>query len=492
MIARASKALLIAWVVSGCANGLMAQLRNATAFAYRNRLGFNDAQQLPELSQVGFTALSCISDTTGDLKAVVGIDSISLSWRIYDADLLSVPGVPAGFRIDQGGFPRAVFIPKPGAPDSLYLFYTDRYTTSAPHMRRLGLIRFDAGAPGQPAGGFHPAIDWLSTDIASCFMAVPHANEQDYWVVVQPIGSNAFHAHRISADGVDPVPVVSSGGPVRGIDWQHGQWVPNTQGDRFVYAQRKSTGAGGSIPDTLAAELFAFDIDQGTVSHLVTLPSKRVIGTEFSASGRYLYVLEQLPFWTTQGCVVTLVQYDLEAADVAGSRTVVHTYTSADVVSLYVRVQMLRGIDGRIYCASEDDDDPLGVIMEPDQMAPLCNYIHEAIPIPSPAAGFFTPLKRYHDSPAIITAVAERALTEMRVAPQPLTESGWLSHPSLEGALRIRWLDAAGRIAREDPVQASGGRARIDAGGLAPGLYAVEVSGGQLAAPVSSRVVVGH
>lgn len=82
MIARASKALLIAWAVSGCANGLIAQLRNATAFSYRNRLGFNDAQQLPELSQVGFTGLMCISDTAGALKAVVGTDPISLSWGI--------------------------------------------------------------------------------------------------------------------------------------------------------------------------------------------------------------------------------------------------------------------------------------------------------------------------------------------------------------------------------------------------------------------------
>ncbi len=492
MNTRGCNALLIAWSLSGCANTVMAQLRNATAFAYRNQLAFSDAQQLPELSQIGDNAFSCISDSIGQLKAVVGKDPLTLTWGIYDADLLPVPGVPVGFRIDEGGFPRAVFMPKPGAPDSLYLFYTDRYTTSPPSMRRLGLIRFDAGAPGQPTGGFHPAIDWLSTDIASCFMVVPHANEQDYWVVVQPIGGNAFHAHRVSADGVDPVPLVSAGGPVRGIDWQHGQWVPNTQGDRFVYAQRKSTGTGGSIPDTLAAELFAFDIEQGTVSHLVTLPSKRVIGTEFSSSGRYLYVLEQLPFWTTQGCVVTLVQYDLEAADVADSRTVVHGYTSPDVVSLYVRVQMLRGIDGRIYCTNEDDDNPLGVIMEPDQVAPLCNYMHESISILSPADGFFTPLKRYHDSPAIITAVAERGLTEMRVAPQPLTEGGWLSHPSLEGSFRIRWHDAAGRIAREDLVQASAGRARIEADGLAPGLYTVMVSGSQLASPVSGRIVVGR
>lgn len=492
MNARACHALLIAGALTGCAADALAQSRNATAFAGRNRFDFGDAQQLPQVSQVGFLGYSCISGTAGQLKAVVGMDPLTLAWAIYGADLQPMPGGPAGFRVEPGGSPRAVFVPKPGATDSLYLFYVDRYTIASPHMYRLGLVRLHAGAPGQPAGGIHPAIDWLSTDIAACFMAVPHANGQDYWVVVQPIGSNAFHAHRVSAEGVDPVPVVSAGGPARSINWQFGQWVPDTQGDRFIIAQRKSQSAVSNMADTLAAELFAFDLDQGTVTHLLTLPSKRVVGTEFSASGRYLYVLEQAPFWTEPGCVVTLVQYDLQAADVAGSRAVVHSYLSPDNASLIVRVQLLSGIDGRIYCASEDINDPVSVIMEPDQAAPLCDYVHQAITTPWPVYGFHTPLKRYHDSPAISLAVAPHGRAEPRVLPQPIVESGWLAHPLLEGELRIAWRDPAGRLARATSVRAVDGRAPLDAHGLAPGLYTVTASSGRLAAPVCGRVVVGR
>lgn len=418
---------------------------------------------------------------------------------VFDGNHVPMAGLPLGFALSNSGYPRGIFIPKPGSQDSMYLAFVNRYTTAPPHMRRIGLLAMDVGLPGAPAGGTQQFITWIATDIASDFVVVPHANESDYWIMVQPIGGNAFHAYLVSANGVSGVPVVSNAGPTRGVDWQDGAWALNTEGTMFACATRKSGSAVPGQADTLLTELFAFDNDLGVAAHVLTLPSKRPQGMEFSASGRFLFVLEQMPngFLSpgTPGTEVKLVQYDMEADLIAESREVVHEYVHPTFSNLSPCVQLLRGIDGRIYCKHEGESGFLGVVMNPELPAALCGYLHDGLAVPDSVGegfGFFPPMKRYHDSPAIITSVPEHALAEMQVAPQPLTEAGWLSHPSLEGSLQIRWHDAAGRIAREDPVLASAGRARIEADGLAQGLYTVMVSGGQLAAPVSGRVVVGR
>ncbi len=486
--------LLAASVVASSPFDAEAQKRNTYMTLDRNLLTFDEAPLLPTVSALPFRCYACISDTTGQLKAMVMNGPQPLPWYVVNGDLEPYAGLPAGFNCSLAQSPKVQFVPKPASPDSAYLVFVNQFTVAAPHMYRLGVLAMRVGAPGEATGEIHPSIHWLADSVAAGFLILPHANGEDYWLLLQPVGGNSYHAYRITANGIVPVPVVSNAGPVRSIDWQFGLWVPNTAGDVLAITRRR-TGQLPANADTLDLDLYGFDLAQGTVSHTGTLPSQWVEGMEFSPSGQYLYVIEKEVFFlSSSGCEMTLVQYDLAAADVAASRTVVHQYANPSFSTLLRVNYMLLGNDGRIYRAyQEDDATHLGVIMHPDLPAPDCDYQPEGLAYPEPVLwGFAPPMKRYHDSPAIITAVAERAPPEMRVAPQPLLEGGWLSHPSLEGSIQIRWHDAAGRIAREDPVLASAGRARIEADGLAPGLYTVEVSGGQLAAPVSGRIVVGH
>lgn len=476
-----------------CAGTLdsIAQKRNANVLFTHNWLVFGEAQALPTADSIIVGGTASLSDTSSQLKVYLGSDPATFEWQIYDGEHNPLPGLPADFLSGQSGYTtRQLFIPKPGSPDSAYLVYTDRYTTSPPHLYRLGVASVGLGGPGELASGVHPTLNFVSTDVAACFMAVPHANGQDYWIVVQPIGTNAFHAHRVSALGIDPLPVVSASGPLRPIDWPTGLWLPSTEGDRFGYTQRRTSGS--LLGDTLATELFAFDNASGAASHLMTLPSKRSQGMEFSATGRYLYVMENKRLYPDPGVEVSLVQYDMDAAEVPASRNVVHSYESNQVYQT-MRVQLLRGIDGRIYCTHEDYPPVLGVITEPEQPGPLCGYIHEGFAcVTNQAVGFYPPMKRYHDSPAIITALPENSTGgSLEVAPQPLTGIGSISHPSLRGTLRLEWFDAMGRVTRSETVQGDGGRAVIDVSTLAPGSYLLRVSS-QLKAPLIERVLVAY
>lgn len=487
------RAALCTWALWAMVPGALAQKRNANVLFGPNWLVFGDPQQLPLSDSINEAVGACasLSDTSGQLKVYVGLDLIStVQWKVYDSEHNPLPGTPPELKLGQASWPRAVFIPKPGSPDSAYLAYIDNYTTSPPHMFRLGVVSVNVGAQGEPAGGVNPAIHFLSTDVAACFMAVPHGNGQDYWIVVQPTGTNAFHAHRVSAAGIDPEPVVSASGPLRAVDWQHGQWVPNTAGDLFALSQRRSTGSNPQS-DTLALELFAFDISTGMANHLMTLPSKRSQGVEFSASGRYLYAMENKRLWP--GGEVKLVQYDLAAAEVPASRTVLHTYVPNGMYgSMYI--QLLRAIDGRIYCSYEGDPPLLGIIMEPDEPAPFCGYTHQGFSCTTDqAAGFFPPMKRYHDPPAIITAASDASdTTGALVMPQPLSGAGWLTHGSFQGRVQLRWLDAMGRAVRTEMVQFDNGRAAIDAGSLAPGSYLLKFENRSSGTVQTARVIIAR
>lgn len=488
--------ILAAFVLALCPFTLDAQKRNRYMTFERNLLTFDDAPMLPAITNVTDRGFACISDTTGQLKAMLMNGPQPLPWYVVNGDMVPYPGLPAGFNCSLAQAPKVQFVPKPASPDSVYLAFINRFTTAAPHMYRLGILAMKVGAPGESTGEIHPAIHWVADSVAAGFLILPHANGEDYWLLLQPFGGNSYHAYRIAADGIDPVPVVSNAGPERSIYWQFGLWVPSAAADVFAVTRRVSGGGVISLnADTLEMDLYGFDPAQGTVTHSGPLPSQWVEGMEFSPSGQYLYVIEKEVFFQSgTGCEMTLVQYDLDAPDVAASRTVVHQYLNPSYNSLLRVNYMLLGNDGRIYRAyQEEDATHLGVIMQPDLPAPACDYQEQGLAYPQPVLwGFAPPMKRYNDPPAIVNGVLDLASSDLMVAPQPLTDAGWLTHASFEGALRINWLDAAGRMVREEQVQGSAGRAPIDATGLAPGLYVVSVSGGQLSAPISGRIVVGR
>lgn len=460
-----------------CLGGVVAkaQKRNANLLSSGNWLAFQDGQP-PLADTIIRTGFASISDTVGQLKVYLGKYPGFQTWHLFDGDHNELPGIPTDLSLSQAGGSKAVFIPKPNTPDSAYMAFINRYTTLPPHMHRLGVLSMEVGAPGAPTGGVQPSTNWLAMDIAAGFMAVPHANEQDYWIVVQPIGSNEFHAYQVSENGIIPSPVISASGPVRSIDWQYCQWVPNLAGDRFAYTQRKSNPEGGNVPDTLETEIFAFDISTGQASHLLTLPSRRAQGIEFSASGRFLYIVEHAPNWDQPGVNLTLVQYDMEAVDAATTRTVLHAYAEPNYVNGNVREQLMRGIDGRIYRSHELASPMLGVVMEPDLPAPQCNYVHDGLATLKPFSGFFRPLMRYHDSPAIITSAPEpTSVRRGTLSPNPISGVGWLELPVSDDLIELEWCDGVGRVVLLNSTTAVNGKLTIDTSELAPGSYVLRV-----------------
>jgi hypothetical protein len=483
--------LSLLMVTLAISSNSIGQIRNAHWLFWRNHLDFSSGAPVMAANLDGTQAFAGISDTTGQLKAYLGATG-SYS-NCYDAMHQLIPGQADNLSVHGTGPGRALanFIPRPGHPDEAFLAYVNRPPGVTPAIYRIGLVAMDLGPPGQLAESMEAETYWIISDVAMWMCVVPHANGTDYWLVTQPIGGNAFHAFQITQDGADPDPVISYAGPPRLTDWKHGMAVPDREGAIIAVSTRNSVSASAEF-DSLSMDLFTFNPALGTMDHWTNLPSNRPEGIEFSPSGRFLYVLEDAPIPSGEGVVLRLVQYDLQSADISGSRFLLHEYTQGPSWVNAKRHQLNGAIDGRIYRCRNALSDTLGVIMDPNLPAPLCNYVHDGFVCADDIGSLPNPLKRYHDSPNVITSAQATTSAPLRIAPQPLVGSGSLTHADLNGPLQLAWHDATGRVARTMTVQADGGRALLDATGLAPGGYMLRISGGGLQVPLGAKVLVAQ
>lgn len=405
-------------------------------------------------------ACAAISDTNGMLRVYARFQGI---WDGEEhAIIANSPTFP--FAAGVGVAPQeAVFVPKPGDPESA--FYIGRMGYSwVENYQRMGIIELKLGVSGVlPPSVVDTGFTWFMDNAMSKRMVVPHANGVDYWFVASPIGQGQYHAYQITSAGIDTPPVVSAAGPVLPADWGSGQMVPSFQGDRF---------ASGTMKDALDTMAYlyvhGFDRSTGAVQEGFTLPDLHLVkGVEFSPSGRYLYVAELIDFGSSDPSRRDLYQYDLEADDVHGSRVLLNTYMST-LVYAYVTSVLAMGPDGRIYMANETGD-TLSVIRSPDLPGTLCDFVGNAlccgtfIALPAPA-------KWYHDDPGMALGMADVATKGITIYPNPATDHVWVAGLP-DHARRYVLRDATGRAV----LQAGSLQNGIDLGTVAAGTYVLEV-----------------
>ncbi|MBL0043966.1 MAG: hypothetical protein IPP33_06035 [Flavobacteriales bacterium] len=121
---------------------------------------------------------------------------------------------------------------------------------------------------------------------------VPHTNGTDYWAITHQDSNDLFAAFRLSANGVDSLPVISHTGiflPIEPDEWSSagkaGPLIASYDGTQLAMLIQY-TEAPPDFP--MAAELYHFDASTGSVQHTVTLPQTILsfqAGVEFSPDG---------------------------------------------------------------------------------------------------------------------------------------------------------------------------------------------------------------
>jgi hypothetical protein len=199
----------------------------------------------------------------------------------------------------------ALIAPQPGSSSLYYVFTTDEI--GGPNGLRYSIV--DMSQNGG-LGDVTTKNVLLLQNVTEKLSAVQEAPNGDFWILAHQWGNNNFYSYRLTAFGIAP-PVISSTGIVH-----DSSIIQNT------YGQMKFNGCGTKLvcaigyKDTI--QVFDFDVTSGAVSNPFTIAmADHVYGVEFSPDGSKLYA-------GMYGSLQTLFQYDLSlssGAAILGSKT---------------------------------------------------------------------------------------------------------------------------------------------------------------------------
>lgn len=201
--------------------------------------------------------------------------------------------------------------------------------------------------------------------------AVRHCNGKDVWIITHVLGNNSYAAFLVTAQGVQPTPVIS----------KVGIWVERRYGT--MAGQLKASLDGKKLAaahSTIAVELLDFDAATGKVSNPVTIFKEHgfAYGVEFAPSGSLLYISVYSRFDNT----ISKFRADVLQFDLSGGteekiqRSRIELFTTYEVPYQIDAFQL--GPDGKIY-TTHYRKNFLGRINNPEAKGLACNYEPAAV-----------------------------------------------------------------------------------------------------------------
>jgi len=364
---------------------------NTWYFGYRAGLDFNQATDsippkvLTDGRMIAPAGSGVMSDGTGNLLFYTNGDTV---WSRNHSIMLNGTGL-GGNRLATDG-PLAIRRPgsptTPGAPTHYFLFTQD--ARGGPKGLSYSEIMIPTGQQGE-------VIDTvknrpLTNGTTEKMTGVLNKNGCDVWIIVHGWGTattgnanrgDAFLAYRVTPKGVDAAnPVISKVGSLHapGVAAQgyRGQMKVSPDGQQLAVARFSGTLADSSS----TVELFAFDAATGIVSgrKVVDSGAGGYYGVEFSPGRSRLYA--------TVLSAPQLLQFDLSAANVPGSKQVIplRQKTLANLGS------MQAAPDGKIYVARENQP-ALGFIAYPDSLGAKARYADDSLRLGGRRSGLGLP-----------------------------------------------------------------------------------------------------
>lgn len=445
-----------------------AQARNANLLG-GCWLSFNAAgvqtAQYPQGVQPGILS---ISDPSAQLYLTAGGVTSSATIGIMDGAFQPIANhPPLDTWLLSMSHNNAIFIPVPGYPDRMFLFFHRIFSVD---VRKFGWLEIGPDGPGGQLRMTDVGLQYFILDPADKCTGIAHANGEDYWFVTQAVGTNEIHAFRIGDLGVEEGPVISLGGVTLTDQYREGFMVASVQGDQLVSFSSNPNDVGNTF-----IELYDFDPLTGgaTMQHTFEGLVGNTWGVEFSPSGQYLYLLVKYelpngpPYFRH-----SLYQYDLDQQDIEASRVLIDTRDADLEGAQGMYNNLYLGSDGKIY-GNRFPIHALSCIQAPDEAGTNCAYL-ETLEVCSDTIIWVPhPMKYYHDdAPLGIRTVNNQPL---HLTPNPIEDHGVLSGVA-DGTVVLRWCDALGRVVQEERTAAVGGHLAVDARALATGQYILSLT----------------
>lgn len=197
----------------------------------------------------------------------------------------------------------------------------------------------------------------LQNYVTEKVVAIPHANNKDYWVIAHQLESANFFVYLVGSNGVNFTSTVNIGSYQPGGDGAQGQITASPNGDKIAMASYSND----------EFQLFDFNNRTGVISNAITLaPYFRAWGVEFSPDGKKLYCTR----WTGN----EVYQFDLNNYNelaINMSSKIIGNATGPDPNYKVGTLQL--ATDNKIYVAKWQSSE-LAVINNPNDNGLNCNF----------------------------------------------------------------------------------------------------------------------
>ena len=285
------------------------------------------------------------------------------------------PGLIQDFWCDDGGSvieQGVIAIPAPGSDSLYYLFNLDyglpyfltQYIGVAPEHLYYQVIDMSLN------NGLGKVIVKNQIAVQDTFSrgtvkAVRHANGEDWWVLTQKSHTNCYFLTLVTAQGVQP-PLLECEGKV---------WDDNDPGTQVVFTPDNKKYIRVNPYNGL--NIFDFDNETGDLSNpiVIDFPNDTFYyaGASVSANSRFLYISAR----------TKLYQFDLQAADIAASKTLIGVWDGFDDPYPIIFYYSALAPDNKIYISGTSSHKYIHVIHKPDSFGLACEFEQRGLELPS-------------------------------------------------------------------------------------------------------------
>jgi hypothetical protein len=294
-----------------------------------------------------------------------------------------------------------------------------------------------------------------------------HGNGKDWWMVVQKRNTNCYYKILINSTGVHAIDSTCEN---VAIDYRTvGTSVFSPDGSKYALVSHLN----GLV-------LFDFDRCTGAMGNSKFVPMPFLedsgwfgVGVAFSPNNRFLYVT----------ATKLALQYDLWAADLAGSVDTVAVYDGnrSPFGSYFVTGQ--NGPDGKIYFSCGNGENVYHVIERPDEKGDSCLFLQHGIQLPTFSGGVPNfPNYRLGALPGspcdTLTGLNDVARAEkqkfLKVFPNPATNFVTIDYGFTDwnkGEVSLEITNELGQVVHQQPVPMYSGFQKVEVQNFAPGMY---------------------
>ena len=269
------------------------------------------------------------------------------------------------------GIQSVLTLPKPLSSDSLFYIFHQHYDwlygqQRVPTVTRLEYSIVNINKNAGLGEVVQKKVIFINDTIESGITAVKHANGQDWWIITKKEKSNKYYTFKLTPQGLTE-PFFQAIAMPSDTDC--------SGGNNILFSPDGRKMAMNCVADS-GATLFDFNRNSGLLSNPVFLkmPIDRAVnilpGASFSANSRFLYLLDG----------VYIMQFDINASDIQGSRTEVARWNGIRVDGLIPSMAAAQlAPDCRIYYSPADGVRQFGYIRYPDRKGVACEVVQLGI-----------------------------------------------------------------------------------------------------------------